>query len=234
MNNAIDFISAYNVIDARLRAVYRGKGNLQFSDLVRRCAEFHPIVSKYEEELLSFARLRNAIVHNSVKEHIIAQPSDEATALIRRIAEALSSPPRLSRLRDKRITGISAEESLAAAVCKIVDSGHSNLPVYRGGRVAGMLNNRTVVRVIGLAVRRGEDVDEVLRRPCEEALSPEDMTRYYKVLSKQDSVQDALDAFEENRKLLAVIVTETGRIGDAIVNLITSADLPALIKLLED
>ena len=41
MSNAVDFISAYNTIDSRLRAIYRGKGNLQFSDLVRRCAEFH-------------------------------------------------------------------------------------------------------------------------------------------------------------------------------------------------
>ena len=35
-DNALEFISAYNIIDARLRALYRGKGNLNFSDLVRR------------------------------------------------------------------------------------------------------------------------------------------------------------------------------------------------------
>ena len=53
MSNAIDFISAYNAIDARLRAIYRGKGNLQFTDLVRRCAAFNKTVRRYEEVLVS-------------------------------------------------------------------------------------------------------------------------------------------------------------------------------------
>ena len=72
MSNAIDFISAYNTIDSRLRAIYRGKGNLQFSDLVRRCAEFNNTVRKYEDDLLLCARLRNVIVHESKKDRIIA------------------------------------------------------------------------------------------------------------------------------------------------------------------
>lgn len=67
MSNAFEFIAAYNEIDARLRAIYKGKGNLQFSDLIRRCAEFNATVKRYEDELASYARLRNAIVHNSTK-----------------------------------------------------------------------------------------------------------------------------------------------------------------------
>ena len=51
MSNAIEFISAFNIIDSRMRAIYRGKGNLQFSDLVRRCAEFQMTIRKYEEDL---------------------------------------------------------------------------------------------------------------------------------------------------------------------------------------
>ena len=74
MSNALDLISAYNIIDARMRAIYRGKGNLQFSDLVRRCAEFNRTVKKYEEDLLLCARLRNVIVHESRRDRIIAEP----------------------------------------------------------------------------------------------------------------------------------------------------------------
>ena len=234
MSNAIDFISAYNTIDSRLRAIYRGKGNLQFSDLVRRCAEFNNTVRKYEDDLLLCARLRNVIVHESKKDRIIAEPCDDLTRLICHVAELLSMPPRLSVLREKNVTGIDAEATLAEALVRIAQTNYSNLPVYRKDRMIGILNNRRVVRVVGQALERGEDVDVFLQTPCSQILQAEDMNRFYRVLGRGDTVQEAIDAFEDNRKLLAVVVTESGDAGDRIVNLLTSADIPMLIRILEE
>ncbi len=233
MSNAVDFISAYNIIDARLRATYNGKGNLQFSDLVRRCADFNPIVAKYEEELLSYARLRNAIVHNSVRERIIAEPCDEATAEMRHIAQLLSDPPRLNKLKEKRLVGIASESSLKDAVSLMSEKGVSNLPVYQGERFAGLINNRRIVRLMGAVIKNGESVDEYLNgTSCESALREEDMIRYYKILNENSAVQEAIDAFAENKKLLAVIVTDAR--GEKICNMLTVADLPSLMKIVDD
>ena len=216
MSNAVEFISAYNTIDSRLRAIYRGKGNLQFSDLVRRCAEF------------------NKTVHESKKDRIIAEPCDDLTRLICHVAELLSSPPKLSALKDKNVTGIDADATLADALVRIAQTNYSNLPVYREGCMLGILNNRRVVRVVGQALERGEDIDEFLKTLCVDVLHEEDMFRFYKVLGKENTVQEAIDAFEENRKLLAVLVTASGYVGDKIVNLLTSADIPLLIRMLEE
>ncbi len=234
MSNAIEFISSYNRIDARLRALYRGKGNLNFTDLVRRSAEFNPTVKRYEEELLSFARLRNAIVHESKKEYVIAEPCDEATNLISRIAELLCTPPKLSVLKPKKVAGVEAEAPLSEAIRMGARTGYSNLPVYRKGRMVGMLGNRRIVWALGRALERGDDLAAVLQTPCGEIVAEEDMMRFYKVLSKGDTVQSALDAFADNRKLLAVVVTETGFLGDPIVDLLTAADIPRLMQLLEE
>ena len=234
MSNAIDFISAYNTIDSRLRAIYRGKGNLQFSDLVRRCAEFNNTVRKYEDDLLLCAKLRNVIVHDSKKDLIIAEPCDEVTRLLCHVAELLSMPPRLSVLKEKNVTGIDADATLAEALVRVAQTNYSNLPVYRKDRMLGILNNRRIVRVIGQALERGEDVDEYLATPCADVLQDEDMHRFYRVLGRKDTVQEAIDAFEDNRKLLAVVVTESGFAGDKIVNLLTSADIPMLIRILEE
>ena len=65
-------------------------------------------------------------------------------------------------------------------------------------------------------------------------LAESDLFVYYKYLGKKDSLQEIVDAFEENRKLLAVCVSENGRAGERIVNFVTSADLPRINKLLED
>ena len=234
MSNAIDFISAYNTIDSRLRAIYRGKGNLQFSDLVRRCAEFNNTVRKYEDDLLLCAKLRNVIVHDSKKDLIIAEAWDEVTGQPCHAADLLAMPPRLSVLKEKNVTGIDADATLGDALVRVAQTNYSNLPVYRKDRMIGILNNRRIVRVIGQALERGEDVDEYLMTPCAQVLQEEDMNRFYRVLGRKDTVQEAIDAFEDNRKLLAVVVTESGYVEDKIVNLLTSADIPMLIRILEE
>lgn len=232
MSNASDLISYYNLIDARMRAIYRGKGNLQFSDLVRRCAECNKTVKRYEEELISLARLRNAIVHNSTKEQIIAEPSDAFTSLSKHIYSLLSAPPRLSALKERGATGISDTATVGDAIRLIAKTDYSNLPVYRKDRAIGILNNRRLVQWLG--ERLDDGLDELLNMPCTEIMREEDFPRYYVLLSRDDTVQDALDAFENNRKLLAVIVTENGRLSGRITNLLTASDLPKLYELLDE
>lgn len=234
MTNALELISAYNTIDARMRNIYRGKGNLQFSDLVRRCAEINKTVKKYEEELMSIARLRNAIVHNSTREIVIAEPCDEITSLATHIAKILSAPPKLNMLRQKNVKGVSVDKSVRDAICFCAREGYSNLPVYRGEQLVGMLNNRRLVRSLGDALQSGEDLEEFLDRNCTDILRDDDFPRYYALLSRDSTVQEAIDAFENNRKLLAVVVTEHGRMGDNIINILTASDLPKLIQILED
>jgi len=233
MDNAIEFISAYNEIDACLRARYKGKGMPGFSDLVRRCAETDGVIRRYEEVLMSYARLRNAIVHESTSERIIAEPCEETTREIKHIAALLSAPPTLKQCPGRKILGISSGATLRKAIDEMTRTDFSNLPVYRGGRIVGVLNNRRVVREIGAAIGKGEALDEVLSSSCGSVLSGEDFGKYYRVLSRGDTVQRAIDCFSENRKLLAVLVTTDGTAAGQLVNLLTPSDLPALWALLE-
>ena len=234
MSNAIDLISAYNTIDAKLRSMYHGKGNLQFTDLVRRSAQFNKIVKKYEEELLSLARLRNAIVHNSTKEILIAEPCDEFTALAVHIAELLSAPPKLNLLKEQTVKGISEQESVKEAICFATRERYSNIPVYQGERFIGILNNRRLVRSLGKALQDGTPLEQFFALPCSAILGDDDFPHYYQLMSREDTVQDAIDAFERNRKLLAVVVTQHGKMGEPITNIFTATDLPRLIQILED
>ena len=234
MSNAIDFISAYNTIDARLRNIYRSKGNLQFSDLVRRCAEFNLTVRKYEDTLLLSAKLRNVIVHESRRDCVIAEPCDEITRTLCRVAQLLQSPPLLDELKEKAVTIIGADAPLCDAIRLISDTNYSNLPVYDNKRMVGVLNNRRIVRVIGKALEEGVSIDECMHIPCASVLHENDMIRSYRILALSDTVEKAIAAFDDNRKLLAVIVTKTGSPDEPIVNLLTGADLPMLIRMMEE
>ena len=71
-SNATRFINAYNTIDQTLRAVYNFKRNMSFNDMIRRAVPLNSIVRRYEDKLIDYARLRNAIIHNSNDEMVIA------------------------------------------------------------------------------------------------------------------------------------------------------------------
>ena len=230
MNNALEFISAYNEIDARMRSLYRGKGTPGFSDLVRRLAPVQSAVGKYEDELLAFARLRNAIVHNTTGDKVIAEPTDEATALIVKIAKLLTAPPKLSELKSKApVVGVESSDSVGTAAKLIARTGYSNLPVYKNGRFIGIVNNRAIVRSLGEALMRGESADGFLDMEAGELIGEGDAL-YFKVLKESDSVEDAVAAFAENRRLLAVVVSD-GK--GAIKKILTPHDLPRLISMLD-
>ena len=163
--NATEFINAYNKIDAQLREMYGYKPSQSFTDVVRRSAEKNAIVRKYENELYDYARLRNAIVHQSTDGRIIAVPCEDVVENILLIERLLCSPPTVGEtLQDKRIVSIEAEISLRQAVQLMARTGYSNLPVYRGKRMIGIINNRRVLRELGDILSQGRSADAWLSR----------------------------------------------------------------------
>ena len=234
--NATEFINSYNKIDAQLRDLYGFKPSQPFTDVIRRSAEKNSVIRKYENDLADYARLRNAIVHQSTDGQIIAVPCDEVVEEIRLIERLVCTPPTIGEtLQEKRIVSIEAELSLRQAVLLISKTGYSNLPVYRGKRMIGIINNRRIIRELGEAIQRGLNTDAWLSEtPVEAVLSETDLVVYYKYLGKKNTLQDILSAFEENKKLLAVAVSENGKIGERIVNFVTPTDLVRISKIMED
>ena len=234
--NATEFINSYNKIDAQLRDLYSFKPSQSFTDVVRRSAEKNSIVRKYENDLVDYARLRNAIVHQSTDGQIIAVPCDEVVEEMRTIERLICTPPTIGEtLQEKKIVSIEAGLSLRQAVLLISRTGYSNLPVYEGRRMIGIVNNRRIIAELGGVLHRGQSVDEFLSRtPVEDVLSESDLFVYYKYLSKDSPLQAVVSAFEENKKLLAVAVSEHGKAGERIVNFIPPSDLAAIGRILED
>ncbi len=236
IENASRFINSYNKIDAQLRSLYNFRGGQSFTDIVRQSAAKNATVRRYEDELTDYARLRNAIVHQSMDDVIIAVPCDEVVEEMERIERLLCTPPTIGEtLSEKKVTSIDGGISLRQAVQLIARTGYSNLPVYRGKRMIGIVNNRRIIAELGGVLHRGQSVDEFLSEtPVEDVLSESDLFVYYKYLGKDSPLQAVVSAFEENKKLLAVAVSEHGKAGERIVNFITPSDLAEIGRILED
>ena len=203
---------------------------------MRRCAEKNAVVRRYEDELAEYARLRNAIVHQSTDGRVVAVPCDEVTREMERIASLLTEPPRIKdALPEKKVVSIEAGISLRQAVLLISRTGHSNLPVYDGRRMVGIVNNRRIIREVGAQLARGQSVDAFLSEtPVGDILDESDMFVYYKYLSENATLEEVLSAFETNKKLIAVVVSERGKMGERIRNIVTPADLVHISRKLED
>jgi predicted transcriptional regulator len=236
MSNARRFINSYNKIDVQLRNLYDFKANQSFSDMVRRSADKNLVVRKYENELIDYARLRNAIIHKSIDEVIIAEPNDEVTQKFEMIEKLLCTPPKISEIfKDKNIISIEQDINLREVILLFEKTGYSNIPVYCKGVMIGVINHKRIVRAIGKVILNGMDIDDYLNETnCGKILSPEDMITYYAVLSKHDTIERTALMFEQNKKLRAVLITEKGFVGERVLNLLTSIDLALINKILED
>ena len=86
-SNAVRFIDAYNKIDYQLRIQYNFKRSMSFSDMIRKAVVMNHIVRKYEDDLIDFGRLRNAIIHKSNDKFLIAEPHTDVVEKLEKITK---------------------------------------------------------------------------------------------------------------------------------------------------
>ena len=53
------------------------------------------VVRKYEDDLITFGRLRNAIIHGSNDEILIAEPHEDVVKKIELIERLITTPPKV-------------------------------------------------------------------------------------------------------------------------------------------
>lgn len=80
-SNAMRFLSAFNNIDYTIKTRYNMNRSMGFSEAVRKAVAFNYTVRKYEDDLISYGRLRNAIVHDN-GDFVIAEPHTDVVEKI--------------------------------------------------------------------------------------------------------------------------------------------------------
>lgn len=78
VQNSDRFLTAFNRIDHTMRDIVEAKGFMAFYRLIDQAKNKSPFGRIYEDDLRSFADLRNAIVNNRTSmEYVIAEPHTE-------------------------------------------------------------------------------------------------------------------------------------------------------------
>ena len=234
--NAQKFINSYNQIDYAIRVQHNFKRSMGFSDMIRRAVSVNHIVRKYEDDLITFGRLRNAIIHGSNEDIIIAEPHTDVIEKIEHIERLITTPPKvLDVLEEKEVFTVNFDVSIKDVIKKISASKFSNLPVYKNGELIGVANGQKILNVIGEHLVKNENIDEfITTHPIEEIVELPLEVNYYKVVNSDSTIDQVMAEFLQNRKLLVVIVTKTGTMHEPPLAIITATDYMVLNKILEN
>lgn len=233
--NADRFISAYNDIDYSLRTIYDFKRSMSFSDMIRRSVVLNAVVRKYEEDLIDFGRLRNAIIHNGNKKYTIAEPHDDIVEKIEKLAELISEPPKaLDRVGNKEIVTVDANSTIAEVMKLVYRTGYSNIPVYDGDKLKGIMNTRKLINVLGKRLDDGENIqDFIVSTKALDILEEMDNDYYFMIADENLTIDSAMNYFESHRKLMVILITKDGKDNGKPLKIITSADIIDMKKILD-
>lgn len=233
--NAERFLKSYNKIESQLKLLYGGPPTQAFTDLVKRCSDRNITVRRYENELIDYGKLRNAIVHRAGGEELfIANPSDDVVDTLEYIERQLCRPPLVTDVfKCKKISAVFADKPLLTAVQTFGSSEKKTLVVYDHGNMVGVLNSYYLYRLLAEQAQKGENLTAYLQNtPCGAVLDAALLSRYA-LFNAAATVFDVFEAFEKRKDLYAVIVTEHGIVGEKVLLLLTPSDFPAINRYLE-
>lgn len=237
LSNAERFVKAYNIIDQSLRQRHNIRRSLSFSDMIRKTVVVNYIVRKYEDQLIDYGRLRNAIIHNSSDEFLIAEPHTDVVEEFEKIAELVSAPPKVfDTVCTKEVFTVEHSTNLYDVIKLIYSSSYSNIPVYKNGGVIGVANGQKILDYIGKHLNYGVDIDDFLKNTTIEKFVKDQSgteIKYFEVCDINLTVEKALNLFFQNRKLLMIILTPSGMLQEMPIGLITPTDIMDLNKVIE-
>lgn len=233
--NASRFIAAYNRLDQGLREIYSIKKNLNFADMIRKVAGVNTVVLRFEDELISYGRLRNAIVHNSKEDKIIAEPNIEVVEKLEKIARIINTPPRVvDCIRPRKVFTATGETPLKDVIREMKAVGYSVVPVYIAQTLVGVINRKMVVEGLGRFIEEKRDINNAINEPVAQCLDIFNESNHYEVAPASITVENLLYMFQQNRKLSSIILTENGNFNEPAQAVLVSADLIDLNTILDN
>ena len=219
------FIFAYNKLDQGLRGIYNIKASLGFGEIIRKVAPINSIIKKYEDDLIEYGRLRNAIVH-AAGDTLIAEPNEDVVEKLEQIARIVTTPPRvLDSISKRKVYSVDGNTPLASVCEQMFNSGYSIVPVYIKNTLVGVINRKMIVDSIGASIKAGVSVDNLLKEPVATALDVLNITNHYEVAPSSITIDSAIFMFQQNRKLSTVVITKNGNYSEEPIAVIVTSDL---------
>lgn len=234
-SNADRFLHAFNRIEKELQQVLKDAGlGIGYKALVAKAAKrgYLP-ASTYQQRLITFGYLRNAIVHNpeSSDGEVIATPRNDVVQEIEEIAEIIEAPPTVDSICSGPVYTVLGNCLIRDVAIYMKEQDFSQAPVedYKGN-FRTLLTTNTIARWFAEALQRNANLDEAT---VDDVLDCREREDNYELLPQSATLFELVDVFdarvEDNIPPRVAIVTKDG-IKSSIEGIATPFDLPLTFR----
>ena len=222
--NHIDFLEAYNQIDAFFRVELRVDDRVSFVEVLREfCDKRYRFHSRHELERL--AKLRNFIVHEKQINEPIVEVPDKTVKQICAIRDSLLKPRLCGDLYKRTVHKLAPGDKISNLLEKIRQHDFSQFPVYDESRLVGLVTENGITKWISSHMAEQGSLVELGDHTVDEVLNCDEKRQAFALIGRTQPVDAVLTFFEQQRKLEAVIITENGRDGESPLGIATVYDV---------
>ena len=189
------FLDSFATIEKHLRRMLDANRSATFNELLGRAVSRDRSVRRLRDQLKTLGELRNFLVHEYKSEQPLAVPSESTVLRIQIIRDELLSPVRLVDLFRPPVEICSPSDPIGVAAKRMLDGSFSQVPVYSGNTLMGLLTSETVARWLAAQLADGQGILE--ERPVEEVMRHEEGTHSYVVMGRSATIDDALTEFDD-------------------------------------
>lgn len=232
MSNADEYKAEFNKLEQLLkkRADKYSEDSLSsvVSYLVR--TRHDRIVRQFERDIRQFIELRNAIIHQSTG-RAIAEPYEETVSSLKKLIANIEHPRTSWDIATKKLLTIGPDDRLSSVISIMSQNGVTSLPIVEDREVIGFVSEGTIVRMLDRSFEEGGGalVEEALVKDIDYDQPYGNESDLYKYVGRYATVYDIEDAFNaaisDGKRLLAVIVSDTGDNNSTPIGIITAWDL---------
>lgn len=224
------FLASFNRIDKWMKEELGNPRNMGFSEMVRRLSKRNDLtISRWMEDLLQMAQLRNAIVHEQIGEDfVIAEPNDWTIQRITDIERELLRPEKVLPRFKKKVTGFEITLPITEILKTIAQKKYSQFPLYQSGKFRGLITLRALGYWFAVESLKGEI--DLKGRTAEELLLQNEKTVNFRFVSQETTIQEAEGMFHDEATLEAILITKDGNPNGNLLGLIRPRDIFAQVE----
>lgn len=221
------FEVAFNQIHEVLKKKVKAYTN-SFTELVRIGAPQHQVIKKYSDDLLQYAKLRNAMVHEKTElGFYIAEPHENVVKRLEQISDLLHNRNYVLTIATKEPISYDLEDTIQDVILGMNHYNYSQYPIYDGKECVGLLRNSAIVK--WLAKNIVNHIVDLKNIKVRDIITYDKIDHPISFAPKSYTIFEIEDVFEqyhkEKKDLEMVIITENGLRNEKPLGIVTAWDL---------
>lgn len=223
--NSERFIASFNRINKWLAEVAENPQNTGFVALINYLKKRRDLrIAPYANDLLQFAQLRNAIVHDKTgQDFVIAEPNDWAVERIEYIENELIRPEKVLPRFRKKISAVPRDASVEELLRLVAYKKYTIYPVVDGENFVGVLTLNRLAILLSEAIIHGQV--SFSSQPIQSVLERTEKKSTFAFIHSKLPINEAVQYFQKNPTLEVLLITKNGNENEKLLGIIRPKDL---------